>query len=60
VYGKTNANGTEVAENKVDHANLFHTYLQAVGVNTGNSFAIDGRDLPIADPASKPIRELFT
>jgi hypothetical protein len=60
VYGKTNENGTAVVENKVDHANLFHTYLQAVGVNTGNSFVIDGRELPIADPASKPIRELFT
>jgi uncharacterized protein (DUF1501 family) len=60
VYGKTNDNGTQVAENKVDHANLFHTYLQAVGVETAGTFAIDGRELPIADPASKPIGELFT
>lgn len=60
VYGKTNENGTQVVENKVDHANLFHTYLQAVGVNTANSFVIEGRELPIADPASQPIRELFT
>ena len=60
VYGKTNDNGTEVKENKVDHANLFHTYLQGVGVETAGTFAIDGRELPVADPASKPIRELFT
>jgi hypothetical protein len=60
VYGKTNEDGTQVAENKVDHANLFHTYLQAVGVETSQSFLVDGRELPIADPSSKPIRELFT
>jgi len=60
VYGKTNENGTQVIENKVDHANLFHTYLQAVGVETSRSFVVDGRELPIADPSSKPIRELFT
>ena len=44
---------------KVDHANLFHTYLQAVGVDTSKSFDVDGRPIPIADPASKGIRELL-
>ena len=28
-HGKTNAKGTEVVDGQVDHANLFHTYLQA-------------------------------
>lgn len=59
VIGKTNENGTQVADRKVDHANLFHTYLRGVGVDTGKSFAIDGRDLPIADPASQGIAELI-
>lgn len=59
VYGKTNANGTEVTDGKVDHANLFHTYLQAVGVDTSKSFDVDGRPIPIADPASKGIAELL-
>lgn len=60
VYGKTSADGTEVTDGKVDHANLFHTYLQAVGVDTSKSFDIDGRPIPIADPASKgAIRELL-
>lgn len=59
VYGKTNPQGTEVADNKVDHANLFHTYLQAVGVDTSKSFDVDGRPIPIADPASKGISELL-
>ena len=30
-YGKTNDKGTEVVDGQVDHGNLFHTYLQAVG-----------------------------
>lgn len=59
VIGKTNANGTEVTDAKVDHANLFHTYLQAVEVETANSFDIDGRAVPIADPASHAITELL-
>jgi hypothetical protein len=60
VYGKTNANGTAVADLQVDHARLFHTYLQAVGVDSTQSFDIAGRQLPIADPASGPIKELLT
>lgn len=59
VIGKTNENGTQVVDRKVDHANLFHTYLRAVGVDTGKSFLVDGRDLPIADPSSAGINELI-
>lgn len=59
VIGKTNDNGTQVIDRKVDHGHLFHTYLSAVGVDTSGSFQIDGRDIPIADPAYQPIRELL-
>ena len=59
-FGKTNDKGTEVTEGQCDHGNLFHTYLQAVGVDSSESFSIDGRDLPIADPASKMITGLLT
>ena len=59
VYGKTNAQGTAVADGEVDHARLFHTYLQAVGVNSLGSFNIDGREYPVANPASYPIQELL-
>lgn len=59
VIGKTNDTGTEVTDRQVDHANLFHTYLRATGVDTSKSFAIDGRDLPIADPSSQAIQELL-
>jgi hypothetical protein len=58
-YGKTNAKGTEVVEGQVDHANLFHTYLQAVGVDSTDTFEIEGREVPIADPASKAIRPIL-
>jgi hypothetical protein len=60
VYGKTNADGTEVTEGQVDHGALFHTYLQATGVDSTLSFDIDGRKMPIADPAAAPIEELLT
>jgi hypothetical protein len=57
-FGTTNDKGTEVTEHQVDHGNLFHTYLSAVGVESTGNFDIDGRDVPMADPASKPIKEL--
>lgn len=58
-YGRTNADGTAVEEGQVDHGNLFHTYLQAVGVDTTGSFNIDGREMPIADPAVGPVYDLL-
>jgi hypothetical protein len=58
-YGKTNAKGTEVVDGQVDHANLFHTYLQAMGVDSTDTFEIEGRDVPMADPASRLIRPIL-
>ena len=60
VYGKTNEKGTAVVDGQVDCANLFHTYLQAVGVDSTDSFDIDGREMPIADPASRVIKSILT
>ncbi|MFM8252513.1 MAG: DUF1501 domain-containing protein [Planctomycetota bacterium] len=59
VIGKTNEKGTAVVDRQVDHNHLFHTYLQAVGVDTSGSFDIGGRPIPIADPAGKAISELL-
>ncbi|MCA9107710.1 MAG: DUF1501 domain-containing protein [Pirellulaceae bacterium] len=59
VIGATNDNGTAVADREVNHGHLFHTYLQAVGVDTTDSFDIDGRPMPIADPLAEPISELL-
>jgi hypothetical protein len=54
-FGKTNDLGTEVVDGQVDHGNLFHTYLSAVGLDSTASFDIGGREMPMADPAAKPI-----
>lgn len=54
-FGATNAEGTEVVDGQVDHGALFHTYLQAVGVDSTQSLMVDGRELPLADPACQPI-----
>jgi hypothetical protein len=59
-FGKTNADGTEVKEGQVEHGALFHTYLEAVGVDSTGSFIVDGRKMPMADPAAAAISELLT
>jgi hypothetical protein len=59
VIGKTNEKGTAVADREVDAGHLFHTYLQAVGVDSAGHFNIDGRQVPVADPAMQPIKELI-
>ena len=60
VVGKTNDNGTKVIDREVSHGDLFHTYLSAVGMDSTDSFQIDGRELPLADPAHSPISELLS
>jgi hypothetical protein len=59
-YGKTNADGTAVEDGEVDHGALFHTYLEAAGVDSTGSFVIDGRKMPMADPAATSVSELLT
>jgi uncharacterized protein (DUF1501 family) len=59
VIGKTNRDGTEVADRQVDHRHLFHTYLQAVGLDSTGEFHIGGRSVPMADPSGEPIKELL-
>jgi hypothetical protein len=59
VIGKTNKNGTAVVDREVDHGNLFHTYLGAVGLKPWNTFNVGGRKIPMADPAKTPIEELL-
>jgi Protein of unknown function (DUF1501) len=59
-YGKTNADGTAVVDKQVDHGALFHTYLKAAGVDSTGTFVIDGRKMPIADPAASAVSELLT
>ena len=58
-FGKTSADGTEVTDGQVDHGQLFHTYLQAVGVDSLETFLVDGRETPIADPAAEPVWDVL-
>jgi uncharacterized protein (DUF1501 family) len=59
VIGKTNDNGTEVVDRAVDHGHVFHTILQAVGIDSQGEFDIGGRAFPVADPSKTPIAELL-
>ena len=60
VIGKTHATGTEVTDRVVDHGHIFHTILQAVGVDSMGEFDIAGRTFPVADPSRGAIAELLT
>jgi hypothetical protein len=59
VYGKTNKNGTAVADGEVDHRHLFHTYLSATGLDPTSSFNVGGRKMLLADPSGYAIEELL-
>ncbi|MBI1900373.1 MAG: DUF1501 domain-containing protein [Planctomycetia bacterium] len=59
VIGKTNENGTKVADREVDHGHLFHTYVKALGMDPTGNFDIGGRQMPIADPARSAISEML-
>lgn len=59
IIGKTNKNGTAVADRQVDHRHLFHTYLEAVGLDATASFDVGGRKMPMADPSGYAIKELL-
>ena len=59
VVGKTNATGTAVTDREVYSGHLFHTYLQAVGVDSKSELVIGGRKVPLADPSKAAITELL-
>ena len=59
VHGATNDLGTEVTEDPVTHGDLFHTYLQALGIDSHQDYQIDGQTNPVSDPAAAPVRALF-
>ena len=60
IIGKTNAEGTKVAEREVDAGHLFHTYLAAIGIDSTADHDLSGRSIPIGDPAAEPIKELLS
>jgi hypothetical protein len=59
VVGKTNANGTAVADRQVDHRHLFHTYYKALGLNPKKNLYAGDRPIPLTDPKADVIGELL-
>lgn len=59
VVGKTNANGTAIADREVNGGHLFHTYLKAVGLDGKKNFYPNERPVPIADPKAEAIGEVL-
>ncbi|QDU93957.1 DUF1501 domain-containing protein [Lignipirellula cremea] len=59
VIGSTNEEGTAVADREVDAGHLFHTYLQALGIDSYSNHDLGGRTVPMGDPAKSPIKELL-
>jgi hypothetical protein len=59
VVGKTNDEGTKVTDREVDGGHLFHTYFQALGLDSTANHDIPGRDIPIGDPSVSVIKELL-
>ncbi|MES2792824.1 MAG: DUF1501 domain-containing protein [Planctomycetota bacterium] len=59
VVGKTNDNGTAVVDREVDGGHLFHTYYQAVGLDSSKSFYDEGRPVAKADPKTSAITEIL-
>lgn len=58
-YGKTNKEGTAVTDKQLDHGPLFHTYLEALGIDSTSTFDIGGRPIPMADPAYQYVSDLI-
>lgn len=59
IIGKTNEKGTAVVDREVDAGHLFHTYLQALGIDSTGDHEVAGRSIPIGDPTAQPIKELL-
>ena len=59
VAGKTNANGTAVADREVNAGHLFHTYFRALGLNPRRNHYPQGQPIPMADPKADAITEVL-
>jgi uncharacterized protein (DUF1501 family) len=58
VLGKTNADGTEIADRPIHVGDMFHTYLKAVGLDSKATY--EGRNqIPVAAPERAPVKELL-
>lgn len=59
VIGAMSDDGMQIKDREVNQADLFHTYLEALGIDPTAEFDIGGRMIPIADPTGQAIEELL-
>jgi hypothetical protein len=60
VYGSTNADGTDVAENKVTPAQFFATIFAALGIDYQKEYmAPDGRPVALTPSRTRPIQDVL-
>ncbi len=57
--GRTNDAGTAVVDRMVNGGHLFHTYFKALGLDPTRSHSVEGRPVPMADPAASAIDEIL-
>jgi uncharacterized protein (DUF1501 family) len=57
--GRTNANGTAVADRQLNASHLFHTYFKALGLDPTRNHYHNGRPIPMADPQAAAIDEVL-
>lgn len=60
VLGATNDNGTEIKDRPVHVAEMFHTYMKAVGVDPTGTHTVGGNKVPIGTPERSVVKELLT
>ena len=60
VYGSTDANGVEIAEDEVLVQEFFATIFQAVGIDHQKEYySADGRPIPLTDYGVDPVHALL-
>jgi Protein of unknown function (DUF1501) len=60
VYGRTDADGNDVAENRVKVPRFFATIFQALGIDHQKEYpAHDGRPIPLTEYGTRPVAEVL-
>jgi hypothetical protein len=60
VYGKTNADGTDIAEGRVTVPQFFATIFEALGIDADKEHMTpEGRPVALTNPGTKPIKALL-
>lgn len=60
VHGKTNPDGTDIAEDKVTVQQFFATVFRALGIDHTKEYkSADGRPIALTNPGTRPIREVL-